>query len=54
MGLQDLERLKKDRNEAQHYRTRLLKKGKTTKAFKMNRKIEYLDEYIQQLGSSLN
>jgi len=44
MRLQEIERLKKDRNETSHYREKLLKKGKSDKAFKMQKKIEYLDE----------
>ena len=38
MRLQEIERLKKDRNETSHYRERLLKKGKSDKAFKMQKK----------------
>lgn len=49
MRLQEIERLKKDRNETSHYREKLLKKGKSDKAFKMQKKIEYLDEYIENL-----
>jgi len=49
MKLQEIERLKKDRNKATYYRERLLKKGKSDKAFKMQKKIEYLDEYIEHL-----
>jgi hypothetical protein len=49
MRLQEIERLKKDRNKATYYRERLLKKGKSDKAFKMQKKIDYLDEYIDQL-----
>ena len=49
MRLQEIERLKKDRNKATYYRERLLKKGKSDKAFKMQKKIEYLDEYIEEL-----
>ena len=49
MRIQEIERLKKDRNKATYYRQRLLKKGKSDKAFKMQKKIDYLDEYIEQL-----
>lgn len=49
MRLQEIERLKKDRNKTTYYRERLLKKGKSDKAYKMQKKISYLDEYIEYL-----
>lgn len=46
-----IERLKKDKKEALYYRKRLIKRGKDTLAYKMQRKIEYLSRYIDQMES---
>ena len=47
-GIQ-IERLKKDKNEAMYYRKRLIKKGKDVLAYKMSKKIEHLDYHINQM-----
>jgi|TARA_B110000503_G_C6854659_1_gene292296 hypothetical protein len=47
-GIQ-IERLKKDKNEAMYYRKRLIKKGKDVLAYKMAKKIEHLDYHINQM-----
>jgi uncharacterized protein YoxC len=52
MNCQEIERLKKDRNEILHYRKNLLKKGKETLAYKMQRKAEYIDETIRYMRAA--
>jgi len=46
-----IERLKRDKKEALYYRKRLIKRGKDTLAYKMQRKIEYLSKHIDQMES---
>jgi phage shock protein A len=48
-----LERLRKDSAELQHYIHKLNKKGKTTLAHKVERKRDYLNDYISELQDSL-
>ena len=52
MGYNEIERLKKDHNKILHYRTRLLKKGKTDLAYKMSKKADYINQTIQHLRAS--
>ena len=46
-----IERLKRDKKEALYYRKRLIKRGKDTLAYKMQVKIEYLTNHINQMES---
>ena len=48
-----LERLRKDSAELQHYIHKLNKKGKTTLAHKVEIKRNYLNTYISELQDSL-
>jgi len=50
MRLHEIERLKRDRNEILHYQRRMEKKGKDTHVYKLQKKIEYISEYIQELS----
>lgn len=45
----DIERLKRDSKEIKHYMKRLEKEGKMTLAYKLKRKHEYLNSYINEL-----
>ena len=47
----NVERLKKDKNETLHYRTKLLKQGKNTLAAKMLKKIYYIDQHLAEMES---
>ena len=49
MRLHEIERLKRDMNETIHYQRRLEKKGKDNNIYKMQKKIEYLSDTIQEL-----
>lgn len=48
-----LERLRKDSAELQHYIHKLNKKGKTGLAHKVEKKRDYLNDYISELQDSL-
>ena len=48
-----LERLRKDSAELQHYIHRLNRKGKTDIAHKVERKRDFLNSYISELQDSL-
>tara|TARA_B110000977_G_C11030723_1_gene475134 strand:- start:1335 stop:1541 length:207 start_codon:yes stop_codon:yes gene_type:complete len=43
-----IERLKKDKREATHYQNRLLKKGKDVKAYKFQRKIDFINQHLEE------
>ncbi len=45
-----IERLKKDKNEAIYYQKKLKRKGKDVLAYKMQKKIEYLNKYIEDMA----
>ena len=47
MNCQEIERLKRDRNETVNYRRKLLKKGKDVLAYKMQKKVDYITEAIK-------
>ena len=49
MRLHEIERLKRDRNETINYQRRLEKKGKDNNVYKLQKKIEYLSDTIQEL-----
>jgi len=49
MSYIQIERLKKDRNEALYYQRKLLKKGKSVLAYKMEKKIAHLNHYLQDM-----
>tara|TARA_B100001057_G_scaffold105067_1_gene102537 strand:+ start:3234 stop:3398 length:165 start_codon:yes stop_codon:yes gene_type:complete len=49
MSLQKLERLKKDKKEAIYYRKRLMEKGKSVLAYKMEKKIAYMEQHINDM-----
>jgi cell fate (sporulation/competence/biofilm development) regulator YmcA (YheA/YmcA/DUF963 family) len=46
-----IERLKKDQKEAIYYQKKLKRKGKDVLAYKMQKKIEYLNKYIEDMAS---
>ena len=45
-----IERLKKDQREALYYQRRLKKRGKDVLAYKMQKKIEYLNQQIKDIN----
>ncbi len=45
-----IERLKKDQREALYYQRRLKKRGKDILAYKMQKKIEYLNQQIKDIN----
>jgi len=49
MSYIQIERLKKDKNEAIYYQRKLLKKGKDVLAYKMSKKIAYLDYHLNDM-----
>ena len=49
MSYIQIECLKKDKNEAIYYQRKLLKKGKDVLAYKMSKKIAYLDHYLNDM-----
>lgn len=46
MSITQIERLKKDLREATFYQRRLTKKGKLTLAYKMEKKIQYMSNLL--------
>ena len=50
MRLNEIERLKRDRNETINYQRRMQKKGKDSHVYKLQKKIEYLSDHIQELS----
>lgn len=46
MSITQIERLKKDIREATYYQRRLTKKGKDTLAYKMEKKIQYMSNCL--------
>ncbi len=52
MNCQEIERLKRDRNETLNYRKKLLKKGKEVLAYKMQKKVDYINETINYLQAT--
>jgi hypothetical protein len=44
-----IERLKKDEKEAIYYQKRLMKKGKKVLAYKMQKKIEFIKQHIEDM-----
>ena len=49
MSYIQIERLKKDRNEALYYQRKLIKKGKDVLAYKMEKKIAHLNQYLNDM-----
>jgi len=49
-----IERLKRDQREASHYQNRLLKKGKDVKAYKLQRKIDFINQHLEDWELSNN
>ena len=45
----DIERLKRDSKEIKHYMKRLEKEGNTTLAYKLKRKHEYINSFIDEI-----
>ena len=45
----NMERLKRDSNEIKHHMKRLEKVGNLTLAYKLRRKYEYLNSYINEI-----
>jgi len=52
MNCQEIERLKRDRNETLNYRRKLLKKGKDVLAYKMQKKVDYITETIKYMQAA--
>lgn len=46
-----IERLKKDKNEAIYYQKKLKRKGKDILAYKMQKKIDHLSKYIEDMAT---
>jgi hypothetical protein len=51
MRLTEIERLKRDRNETIHYQRRMEKKGKDSHVYRLQKKIDHLSDYIQEITS---
>ena len=49
MSYIQIERLKKDRNEALYYQKKLIKKGKDVLAYKMEKKISHLNHFLDDM-----
>lgn len=49
-----IERLKRDQREASHYQNRLLKKGKDVKAYKLQHKIDFINQHLEDWELSNN
>ena len=49
MSYIQIERLKKDRNEALYYQKKLIKKGKDVLAYKMEKKIAHLNHCLDDM-----
>ena len=47
--MQEINRLKRDKAEIEKYRMKLLKNGNQLLAYKMQQKIEYIEECIQEM-----
>tara|TARA_B100000780_G_scaffold195638_1_gene138049 strand:+ start:5428 stop:5598 length:171 start_codon:yes stop_codon:yes gene_type:complete len=45
-----IERLKKDQKEAVYYQKKLKRKGKEVLAYKMQKKIEFLNRHIEDMN----
>jgi cell fate (sporulation/competence/biofilm development) regulator YmcA (YheA/YmcA/DUF963 family) len=45
-----IERLKKDQKEAVYYQKKLKRKGKDVLAYKMQKKIEFLNRHIEDMN----
>ena len=46
-----VERLKKNEKEALYYQRKLIKKGKNVLAYKMQKKIEYIKQHIEEMST---
>ena len=51
MNCLSIERLKRDRKEALHYRRKLLNKGKDVLARRMTKKLAKIDEHLIEMKS---
>lgn len=49
MSFTQVERLKKDQKEALYYQRRLVKQGKQVLAYKMQKKIEFIKQHIEDM-----
>mgnify|MGYP003624757983 FL=1 len=49
MSYIQIERLKKDRQEALYYQKKLIKKGKNVLAYKMEKKIAHLNYFLDDM-----
>ena len=49
MSYIQIERLKRDRNEALYYQRKLIKKGKNVLAYKMEKKIAHLNNFLNDM-----
>ena len=49
MSYIQIERLKRDRNEALYYQRKLIKKGKDVLAYKMEKKIAHLNHFLDDM-----
>jgi len=47
--MQEVNRLKRDKSEVEQYRMKLLKNGNQVLAYKMSKKIEYIEQCIQEM-----
>ncbi len=50
MRLTEIERLKRDMNETIHYQRRMHKKGKDSHVYRLQKKIDHLSDYIQEIS----
>lgn len=47
--MQEVNRLRRDKSEVDQYRMKLLKNGKDVLAYKMLKKMEYIEQHIQEM-----
>lgn len=50
--MKELQSLKKDIANTEHYKLRLIKKGKDVKAYHMQKKVDYLTQVLQEIEES--
>jgi hypothetical protein len=51
--MKELQQLKKDIANTEHYKSRLLKQGKNAKAYKMQKKLDHLQEVLEEVENEL-
>lgn len=52
--MQEINRLKKDKSDVERYRMKLIKNGNEVLAYKMLKKMEYIEQCIQEINDRHN